>query len=135
MGNKVNIWKDNWLPQNNGYKILTPKANHIPTMVSDLIVNQPSTSWNSALIDSVFIPFEGDFITQLPLTQEPMEDQLMWPHTSDGCYTVKSGYYLLKHWQDSNTNGTTNSTLTISFGNGSGPSTLFLGTKLFFGGL
>jgi hypothetical protein len=25
-----------------------------------------------------------------------MEDQLMWPHTSDGCYTVKSGYYLLK---------------------------------------
>jgi hypothetical protein len=69
MGNKVNIWKDNWLPQNNGYKILTPKANHIPTMVSDLIVNQPSTSWNSALIDSVFIPFEGDFITQLPLTQ------------------------------------------------------------------
>jgi hypothetical protein len=27
-----------------------------------------------------------------------MEDQLMWPQTSDGCYTVKSGYYLLKHW-------------------------------------
>jgi hypothetical protein len=65
-------------------------------MVSDFIVTHPTTTWNSALIDNIFILFERDFIKQLPLTQEPMEDQLMWPHTSDGCYTVKSGYYLLK---------------------------------------
>jgi hypothetical protein len=43
-------------------------------MVSDFIVTHPTTTWNSALIDSIFILFERDFIKQLPLTQEPMED-------------------------------------------------------------
>jgi hypothetical protein len=109
IGDKVNIWKDNWLPQQNGYNILTPKANHSPTMVSELIITHPTKAWNTTLIDTMFIPFEGDFIKQLPLTQEPMEDQLMWPHTADGCYTVKSSYYLLKHWQDCSSSSTTNS--------------------------
>jgi hypothetical protein len=42
-GSDVNIWTVNWLPQQNGYKILTPKENHSPTLVSDLIKNHPST--------------------------------------------------------------------------------------------
>jgi hypothetical protein len=87
-GDKINIWRDNWIPQQNGYKVLTAKANHSPTLVSDLILKQPSTTWNDTLIDSIFLPFERDLIKQLPLTQEPMEDQIMWPHTINGCYTV-----------------------------------------------
>ncbi|MCI01383.1 putative ribonuclease H protein, partial [Trifolium medium] len=43
----------------------------------------------------------GELIKQLPLIQEPIEDQLMWPHTKDGLYSVKSGYNLLRHWQES----------------------------------
>jgi hypothetical protein len=43
-GNNINIWRDNWIPQQNGYKVLTAKANHSPTLVSDLILNQPNTS-------------------------------------------------------------------------------------------
>jgi hypothetical protein len=29
---------------------------------------------------------------------EAIDDQLMWPHSKDGIYTVKSGYNLLKHF-------------------------------------
>jgi hypothetical protein len=42
-GSDVNIWTVNWLPQQNGYKILTPKENHSPTLVSNLIKNHSST--------------------------------------------------------------------------------------------
>jgi hypothetical protein len=88
--------------------VLTAKANHSPTLVSDLILHQPSITWNVSLIDSIFLPFERDLIKQLPLTQEPMEDHIMWPHATNGCYTVKLGYNVLKFWQDNSNSGSTN---------------------------
>jgi hypothetical protein len=42
---------------------------------------------------------------------EQNEDQLMWPYTKDGSYTVKSGYNIIKLWQD-NTNSAATSTTT-----------------------
>jgi hypothetical protein len=33
--------------------------------------------------------------------RERERDQLMWPHSKEGNYTVKSGYNILKHWQES----------------------------------
>lgn len=37
-----------------------------------------------------------------------MEDQMMWHHTTNGCYTVKSGYNIMKQWQDNSNCGPTN---------------------------
>jgi hypothetical protein len=107
-GDKVQIWEDNWIPQQNGYKILTPKADNHITKVSELIQNHHTKDWKTSLIDRIFLPFERDLIKQLPLIQEPSEDYLMWPHTPEGVYTVRSGYNILKHWQDSLHNGPTN---------------------------
>jgi hypothetical protein len=100
-GNRFHIWQDNWLPQQNGYKILTPKANHNITLVSELMITQPSIAWNIPLIDNIFMPTERELIKQLPITQEPTKDKLMWPYIKDGCYYVKTGYNVLKHRQDS----------------------------------
>jgi hypothetical protein len=47
--------------------------------------------------DIIFLPFERDLIKKLPITQEPLEDQLVWSHTTDGVYLVKSGYNTLNH--------------------------------------
>jgi hypothetical protein len=107
-GDQVHIWDDHWLPHQNGYKILTPKADNAITKVSELIQIQPTKEWNSSLIDRIFIPFERDLIKQLPIIQDSIEDYLMWPHTPEGGYTVKSGYNILKHWQDSLHTGSTN---------------------------
>jgi hypothetical protein len=65
-GNKVNIWKDKWIPQQYGYKILTTKANHSQTLVNELITNHPHTTWNTSLINNIFLPFERELIQQLP---------------------------------------------------------------------
>jgi hypothetical protein len=43
---------------------------------------------------------EGDLIKQLPLIHNHSEDKLMWPYTKDGCYSVRTGYNILKQWQD-----------------------------------
>jgi hypothetical protein len=100
-GQSINIWEDNWLVWQNGFRIHTPYNGHnnINT-VSDIMLSQPYNRWNDQLIDSIFMPMEGEFIKQTPLILEPIEDQLMWPHTKQGSYTVKSGYNLLVKWHN-----------------------------------
>jgi hypothetical protein len=72
------------------------------------MISQPTKAWNIPLIDNIFLPFERDLIKQLPITHEPLEDQLMLPHTKNGVYSVKSGYNTLKHWHDNNMGSTSN---------------------------
>ncbi|GAU19906.1 hypothetical protein TSUD_95110 [Trifolium subterraneum] len=60
----------------------------------------PYKCWNSDIINQLFLPFERDLIKQTPLIPETLEDQLMWPHSKEGIYTVKSGYNLIKFWKN-----------------------------------
>jgi hypothetical protein len=106
-GQTINIWDDNWVIWQNGFKILTPNNGHSIAKVSEIMDNSPKC-WNSSTINQIFYPFESTIIHQIPLIKESDVDQLMWPHAKEGRYTVKSGYNLLKLWQD--TNGPNSST-------------------------
>ncbi|MCH90692.1 retrotransposon unclassified-like protein [Trifolium medium] len=72
------------------------------------MLSQPSLSWNDTLIHLTSFPFESELIKHLPLLQEPIEDQPMWPHTKEGTYTVKTGYNTLKRRQENTNSSTTN---------------------------
>jgi hypothetical protein len=39
---------------------------------------------------------------------EYTEDTLMWPHSKDGAYTVRSGYNLMVKWQEASNPSSTN---------------------------
>jgi hypothetical protein len=115
-GHSINLWEDNWLIYQNGYKILTPQIGHNNlSKVEDIMLLHPSRHWNSVLIDQVFGSSEGELIKQIPLIKEQVEDQLMWPHSKNGIYSVKTGYNILKHWKDTeepnSTHGNPNNTL------------------------
>jgi hypothetical protein len=97
----INIWDDNWVLWQNGYRVFSPHngQNNI-NRVSDIITENPTKSWDTGVIDQHFLPFEGSIIKQIPLTMEQNEDQLMWPHSKDGNYSVKTGYNLLCQWHN-----------------------------------
>jgi hypothetical protein len=100
-GQNVKIWEDNWLIFQNGFRVLTPQAEYNTiSKVSDIITYQPYKTWNTSLIDHTFLHFERDQIQQIPLIMEHNEDQLMWTYTKEGAYSVKSGYNIIKAWQD-----------------------------------
>jgi hypothetical protein len=98
-GQAINIWDDNWVIWQNGYKIVTPNNGQHIAKVSDIMDNSPK-SWNTTIIIQNFLPFESTIIHQIPLIKESVVDQLMWPHSKEWNYTVKFGYNLLKHWQE-----------------------------------
>lgn len=99
-GNKINIWEDHWLPEQNGFKVLSKKPNNnVPIKVSNLI-NKTKNNWKEPIIHNLFLPFEAFQIKQIPITDTNAEDELVWASSQDGNYSVKTGYYAVKNWED-----------------------------------
>ncbi|KAL5742583.1 hypothetical protein ACOSP7_011960 [Xanthoceras sorbifolium] len=53
-----------------------------------------SGAWDLALVRSSFAPIDADCILSLPTSVRSCPDKLMWHHSKDGMYSVKSGYWL-----------------------------------------
>jgi ribonuclease HI len=98
-GKDINIWEDRWLHPMGQNPTWTPKpSNTNLEKVSD-IINPSSNNWDSQTISQIFIPMEADRINQIPIPS-PMEDDIIsWQGTSNGLYTVKSGYNAQIEWE------------------------------------
>jgi hypothetical protein len=135
-GQSINIWEDNWLAWQNGFKTLTPNnGNNNITKVCDIMIDQPYRGWNLRLIDSVFLPFEGDIIKQTPSSWNK------WRTLSCGLIPrmVLTGSNLgITLWligKKPIIPTLLTLTTTTRYGRSYGPSPLFLCIKLFFGEL
>ena len=42
-----------------------------------------------------FAPLDADLIQKIPLSPTNVKEKFIWPHVSNGVYTVKSGYRFL----------------------------------------
>jgi ribonuclease HI len=106
-GETIDIWKDNWLPEQEGHKTwsLEPSGNPYKH-VKDLIL-PISKTWNSNIISSLFQPFEAQQILNLPITNTSYPDEFYWPNNKEGIYTVKSGYQAILEWQSRDNDPTT----------------------------
>lgn len=107
-GNDVKIWEDNWLPFQNGYELYTKENNSAQLYLVRDLMEDHSKEWNQTKIANTFLDFEGEQINQIPLIHEDIYDSLMWLHTKDGNYSVKSGYNLIREWVQNKEQGTSN---------------------------
>jgi hypothetical protein len=99
-GKSVQIWDDNWLPDQTGHKIWSPKKEGTTqSMVHDLILPL-SRTWNQGLISKLFYPFEAQQIQNIPIIDTSQPDEFCWPKTKEGVYTVKSGYQAIQDWKN-----------------------------------
>ncbi|PNX74031.1 hypothetical protein L195_g029942, partial [Trifolium pratense] len=58
-----------------------------------------TNEWNSTLINQLFFPQEAQMITQIPITDKDQQHLLTCEGTTDGQYTVKSGYMAIMDWE------------------------------------
>lgn len=59
--------------------------------VSALLLENP-LRWNTGLLQGIFRQRDVEIIENFPLTQEPVEDRLIWHYSVDGEFTVKTAY-------------------------------------------
>jgi len=107
-GHNINIWKDKWLPNQNGLKVIIPNTNNPNiVMVKDLIIDNPP-SWNKSIIEDTFLPIDGLQILQLPITHKEQSDSIMWTVSENGDYSVKTGYQAIQLLKNSQGQGPSN---------------------------
>ena len=92
-GRDIKIWSDRWLPFEGGGRILSSQRDISLNMVHDLFL--PGTNlWNEELLDLNFYPWEAKAIKNIHVSNIEAADALIWPHTSDGVYSVQNTYRL-----------------------------------------
>jgi len=94
-GNKINIWKDNWLPGHSNPKFCSPINTLSESATVSELIDFDLMRWNVNVIQQVFSPYEAGIISSMPLSSRLPEDKLVWPAEKNGIFSVKSAYHIL----------------------------------------
>lgn len=92
-GDTIKI-SDKWLPSN------PPRAPKLlsythPNLQVKTLINQTSNQWDVEVIRDLIEHSDIPIIQKSYLPPTPVSDGIIWPYTSDGNYTVKSGYHYI----------------------------------------
>jgi hypothetical protein len=102
-GESINVWHDNWLPEQVGHTIWSVEDKRAPQkLVKDLIILPISKTWNNNLVNHLFLPFEANQIMNIPIINTIYLDKFYWPNTKDEVYTVRSWYQFIQEWKQRN---------------------------------
>uniref|UniRef100_A0A803QFX1 Reverse transcriptase zinc-binding domain-containing protein n=1 Tax=Cannabis sativa TaxID=3483 RepID=A0A803QFX1_CANSA len=88
-GRSIQAFRDPWIPQPRTFRPITAAPSG-SVMVQELI--DGSGAWDLNALSHYFLRLDIDAILSIPLRNGGCEDQWCWHYTSNGCYTVKSGY-------------------------------------------
>ena len=70
----------------------------------------PSLSWDTRLIEEIFLPFEANIISQIPLRGIHKLDRQIWARSSNGMFSVQSAYQMLLEDLKAKESGTSSTT-------------------------
>lgn len=59
-------------------------------------MNQEGEDWNKELVKNLFSYTKASTILSVPVSSLGMKDRLIWKHTPNGQYSIKSGYKVVK---------------------------------------
>lgn len=89
-GNRVNVFKDNWIPEHAKRKLDEDRAGVSELMVNNFFNNQGE--WNLAELKKVALSYELEAILRIHISGINKDDRRFWIYEKRGHYTVKAGY-------------------------------------------
>ena len=95
-GSEIRVLKDKWIPNYPTNKVLHPPVEEEwERRVSELI-DWSAKIWDRQLLDLKFHREDADAISRIPLSRRQTNDALFWLHSTEGEYSVKTGYHLAR---------------------------------------
>lgn len=89
---KVQIFKDNWIPKPMSFKPVFPSTLHKEAQVAEVI--GPENQWNEGLIRQHFSREDAKAMLKIPLPKEDKDDEVLWHFDRKGLYSVKISYQI-----------------------------------------
>ena len=96
-GSTIMVWQDRWIPDSRDGRVEQDRAaNGDVQYVKDLI---KQGQWDKELLNKIFSREMAQKIAKIPLSIYQRKDRLIWNHSRNGEYTVRSGYALAKEME------------------------------------
>lgn len=89
-GTCINIREDLWFPKPSTFKART-RVGLQATLVCDFI-DPAAVAWKTDVIVGGFYKEDVASILSIPLSRNGQGDRLVWHHSKNGAYTVRTGY-------------------------------------------
>ncbi|KAG6696698.1 hypothetical protein I3842_09G161200 [Carya illinoinensis] len=100
---QVKIWEDKWIPKLHTFRIQSNKEEML------------HKNWNEPLLVRLFSAQEVDIIKSIPISIGGRDDQLVWHHTKNSLFSVRSAYFLHRAMLVRSTGETSNDKLEDGF--------------------
>lgn len=94
-GSSIRIWGDNWLNGSSTGQIVSPRHYFPEDATVSCLINKDLHEWKAQLVEHIFLPHEATSILGIPLSSHACVDTVIWPHTTNGRYSVRSAYRFL----------------------------------------
>ena len=91
-GQDIRIWEDKWLPGLSTHKVVSPPSILPPNAMVDILINAKDGTWNTVLLQQLFLPHEVNIILGTALNTNLQRDKLVWVPMKNGLFSVKSAY-------------------------------------------
>jgi hypothetical protein len=92
-GNKIQIWRDSWIPRAPSLKLGPRKSRSRLIWVSQLM-RANRREWDEQIIKACMYPHDAEEVLRIRLSQRQEDDFLAWHYESSGVFTVRSAYKL-----------------------------------------
>jgi hypothetical protein len=99
-GEKINIWRDRWIPRPNTFKIQMAPNFLTPTAMVSGLIDGETLRWNHDLVNQIFSKEEAQIILSIPLSGTRQDDVLIWRGTAKGVFFVRSAYHMQKEVEE-----------------------------------
>lgn len=93
-GSKIPIQGEKWIGSNHPMapQSFLPTEHNLQCVAK--LIDQDTREWNEERVRSCFGREEADRVIAIPLSQEPVDDKVIWSPDKKGKYTIKSAYHL-----------------------------------------
>ena len=89
-GNQVSIWQDRWLPMSSNHMVRSPPQGLARETKVQALIDHNRRCWNVQLVRQCFNSAQAEEILNIPLSQNEIEDKLIWGSTRSGVFTVRT---------------------------------------------
>lgn len=87
-------WEDAWIPGDGSLGVPTPMGNYDGNMCVNELIDFELGCWRPDVVAATFNEEEQKEVLEIMLPRSWPKDMRYWWPTSDGLYTVWSGYWL-----------------------------------------
>lgn len=92
-GAKIRAFVDNWIPRPPSFRTIANFYGFENSLTVADVIDWNNNGWDVDIVQEIFHPLDAEIILQMRIRGPTMEDELIWHHTKNVLFSVKTAYH------------------------------------------